>query len=229
MSGINISSLFGGLNTGNSLFGSINLSDYHSIRSGAYKKLISKYYEQDNSVSSKRDKTHKTQLSAPTQDTSGLTKMKKETEGLKSAATSLSKDDLWKTTNGEYDMDKIASAVKDFADSYNSVVDQSAKVSARDVTQQTGFMTSLTNTMSKALSKVGVTIGSDGKMSVDEDALKKASASNVKSLFSGTHSYAAQVAQNASAISSAATRNSSLYDGNGAYTSTISNMYNYFV
>lgn len=226
----NISSLFGGLSSGNSMFSSFNFSDYYSIRSGAYKKLISKYYSgQNDTTSSKTDKTQqKQQAAALTKDTTGLTKMKKESDDLKASVANLSKDELWKQTNGEYDIDKIVSAVKSFASDYNDVLDQSSKVSTREVSQQTGFMTSLTNTMTKSLAKVGVTIGSDGKMSVNEDTLKKADMSNVKSLFSGNYSYASQVADKASAITSAANRSSSLYSSNGTYSSAISNMYNFW-
>ncbi len=233
MAGFNISSFFGGSNSGVDLFSSVNFSDYASIRSGAYKKLMTKYYgTTQNTASQQSDKTpikDKTQISAVSTDPTGLTKMKKEAAELKTSAENLSKSDLWKKKDGGYDMDKIADAVKGFADDYNAVIEQSGKVGSKAVTQQVGYMESLSGTMSKALSKVGVTFGSDGKMNVDTDALKKADASNVKSLFSGDYSYASQVATKASGINSAALRNTSMYSSEGTYNSFSQSMFNYWV
>lgn len=228
MSNYNISSLFGGFGSSSSSFSSINFSDYHSIKSGAYKKLLKKYYTEQNGQSASKPNKTTDKNNVYTKDTSGLNKIRTEATELKKSAEGLSKNDLWKQKNGDYDKDSIASAVKSFVNDYNDVVDQSAKVSSKDVAQQTGYMTSLSNTMSKALSKVGVTVGTDGKMALDEDTLKNADMKDVKSLFSGTYSYASQVANKASAITSAAVRNTSLYSSNGTYTNNYPGMYNYW-
>lgn len=226
----NISSLLGGSSSGSSSpFGSINFSEYSSIRSGAYKKLAKKYYsQQSGQASGTKDKTTNKKENIYTKGNSELTKMKNTADELKKSAKNLSSEDLWKKKNGDYDVDKIVSALKTFADDYNDVVNQSSKVSTRDVTQQTGFMTNLTNTMSKSLSKVGVEIGVDGKMTVNEETLKKADMNDVKSLFSGKYSYATQVESKASAITSAAVRNTSLYSDNGSYKSMSSAMYDFW-
>lgn len=229
MTNYNISSLLGGFSSGSSSpFGSINFSEYNSIKNGSYKKLAKNYYSKQSGQSSKTNKTTNKKENIYTKGNSELTKMKTEAEELKTSVKNLGKEDLWKKKNGEYDVNKIMSAVKDFADDYNDVVSQNSKVSTRDVSQQTGFMTSLTNTMSKALSKVGVTVDADGKMSVNEDTFKKADMSDVKALFQGKYSYATQVESKASAISSAATRNTSLYSGNGAYSSFAASMMDFY-
>lgn len=233
MAGFNISSFFGGSSSGGGLFDSFNFSDYASIRSGAYKKLMTKYYgvTGNKTASKQSDKTpvkDRTQKSVISTDTTGLTKMKKEAGELKTSAENLSKGDLWKKKDGSYDMDKIADAVKAFANDYNDVIEQSGKVGTKAVTQQVGYMESLSNTMSKALSKVGVSFGSDGKMTVDTDALKKADVDDVKSLFSGNYSYASQVALKASGINSAALRNTSMYSSEGTYSSFSQSMFNYW-
>ncbi len=227
MAYFNFSSFFN--NTQSSTFGSINFSDYALIKSGSYKKLMKAYFSQQKETStSKADTTDKKKTTDVT-DTTGLTKMKSEADELKTAAEACTQSDLWKQTNGEYDKDKIASAVKKFVSEYNDVIDQNAKVSSRDVSQQTGFMTSMSKTMSGALSKIGITVETDGKMSVDDDAFSKADMKDVKSLFSGSHSYVSQIAQNASAISSAALRSSSMYSSNGTLSSTLSSLFNQWV
>ena len=86
-------------------------------------------------------------------------------------------------------------------------------------------MKNMTETMKKSLSSVGVSVGTDGKLTVDEEAFKKADMKNVKALFSGDYSYASQIAQKASGITSAAVRNSSLYSGTGSYANAIPGMY----
>jgi len=227
----NISSLFSNLGS-NSTFGSFNFSDYASIKNGSYGKLVKSYYaEQKKSTAS--DKSDKTTTSKKNKeeavDKTGLTQMKKEADGLKSAAEALNKEDLWKQTNGEYDMDKIVSAVKTFVSEYNDTVTQASKVNSKDIAQDVRYMSSMTSTMSKALSKIGVTVGTDGKLSVNEDELKKANVSSIKSLFSGTVSYGSQIADKASGISRDTVMNSSIYGSNGALSSSLSNMFNKWI
>ena len=107
-----VTSLFGGLNSNNSnnLFGGINLSDYSLIKRGGYKKLMKSYYDEQSGKT-----THKNNVTTNKKeqaiDKTGLTQMKKESDGLKSAVEAFNKDDLWKQTNGEYDMEKITGAV----------------------------------------------------------------------------------------------------------------------
>ncbi|MCR5389004.1 MAG: flagellar filament capping protein FliD [Lachnospiraceae bacterium] len=228
MAYLDISKFFG--NSNNSGLGSINLSDYSMIKNGSYKKLLNSYYSKDSDTTKKADTSNNsTKKKADTTDTTGLTRMKTIADSLKASTEKLTANDLWETKDGEYDTDKIASAVKTFATGYNDVLTQSSKVDSADVIQQIGYMTSLSKTMSGALSKVGVTVDTDGKMSVDEDALKSADMKNVKELFNGSKSYASQVAQNAGAVSSAALRNQSLYSNNGTLASSLSSMYDSWV
>ena len=172
MAYINISSFFGNVQTNG--MNSFNFSDYASIKNGSYKKLVKSYLVQQKGDSADKGSTSVKKPTKDTTDQTGLARMKTQADSLKKSAKELSDDALWKQTNGKYDMDKIAKAVKGFANDYNDTIDQAAKVTSRDVSQQTGFMTSMTKTMSTALSKVGITIGADGKMSVNEDELKKA-------------------------------------------------------
>lgn len=227
MAFFNISSFFG--NSSTNSFSSFNFADYASIRNGSYGRLLKAYYSQAKQTTTTKSDTDKKADKTTDTDNTGLSKMKKEADGLKEAADKLANEDMWKKTGGEYDMDKIASAVKSFANEYNDVIDQSSKVGTKDVTMQTGFMTSMTKTMSNALSKVGVTVGADGRLSVNEDTLKKADAKDVKSLFSGDYSYAGQIAEKAGAISSAAVRNSSLYTSNGLLSSVLRSSYNNWI
>lgn len=126
-------------------------------------------------------------------------------------------------------MDKIVSTVKSFANEYNDTVTQASKVNSKDIAQDVRYMSSMTSTMSKALSKIGVTVGTDGKLSVNEDELKKANVSSIKSLFSGSASYGSQIADKASEISRDTVMNSSIYGSNGTLSSSLSSMFNKWI
>ena len=229
----NISSMFGGFGSNNSL-GSFNFSDYASIKNGSYGKLMKSYYaEQKKSTrAEKTDKDTSSKINRKKEaaiDKTGLTQMKKEADGLKTAAEALNEDALWKQTDGKYDMDKIVSAVKTFANEYNDTLNQAAKVNSKDIAQDVRYMNSMTNTMSKALSKIGVTVGTDGKLSVNEDELKKANVTSIKSLFAGSVSYGSQISDRASEIARDTVMNSSVYGSNGALSSSLSNMFNKWI
>lgn len=229
----NISSMFGGFGSNNSL-GSFNFSDYASIKNGSYGKLMKSYYaEQKKSArAEKTDKDTSSKINRKKEaaiDKTGLTQMKKEADGLKTAAEALNEDALWKQTDGKYDMDKIVSAVKTFANEYNDTLNQAAKVNSKDIAQDVRYMNSMTNTMSKALSKIGVTVGTDGKLSVNEDELKKANVTSIKSLFAGSVSYGSQISDRASEIARDTVMNSSVYGSNGALSSSLSNMFNKWI
>lgn len=223
---LNIGTLFSSLGNNNNTF---NFSDYASIKNGSYGKLMKSYYAEQKKDVAPEKTPNKTTVnknkSEQLVDKTGLTQMKKEADGLKSAVDALAKDDLWKSA----DRDKIAGAVKDFVNEYNDVIAQSKKVNSGNVTQSTKYMSSMTDTMSKALSKAGISVGSDGKLSLDEDALSKASVDNVKSLFNGKVSYGSQIADKASEISRDTLMNSSVYSSNGTLSSALSGMFNNWV
>ena len=221
----NISSLFSNLGSGNA-FGSFNFSDYASIKNGSYGKLVKSYYaEQKKTPGSDKATTTKPTKKEETVDKTGLSQMKKEAEGLKSAAEALNKEDLWKQTDGKYDMDKIVSAVKTFASEYNDTITQASKVNSKDVAQDVRYMSSMTSTMSKALSNIGISVDLTGKMSVNEETLKNAKMNDVKSLFSGAASYGKQIEKDAIGISSAVVMGSSIYNSSGIATSALSGMF----
>lgn len=216
-------------NASDNLFGSFNFSDYASIKNGSYGKLMKSYYAEQkkgtvdhSSVSGRTDKKEPV-------DTTGLSAMKQKADGLKNAAEALNNEELWKQTDGSYDMDKIASAVKDFVRAYNGVIDQSAKVNSQEITRDAKYMTGMTGTMAKSLAKAGITTGFDGKLSVNEETMKQANVSSLKSLFSGAVSYGSQIAGRAGEISRDAVMNSSLYGSNGALRNVLSGNYNQWI
>lgn len=232
-----ITSMLGNSNSNSSSGGSfgINLADYAALKNGSYGKLVKSYYsgsarsiDEQKASTSKSSSTTKKNTEAEV-DNTGLTQIKKEADQLKTSAEALGKDDLWKKTDGKIDTDKMVSAVKSFADNYNKVIDQASKVSSKEVSQDVKFMTSMTDTFSKVLAKTGINVGTDGKLSVDEEALKKADTATVKSLFNGNGTYGSQIADKANSIYRDADMSSTIYGSNATTTSALSSVYNQFI
>ena len=235
----NISTLFNSLggSSSNSVSMGVDLANYAAIKNGSFGKLAKAYYgggvksadeTKSSSVSSSKT-TEKSSSAKKDVDTTGLTQMKKDAESLKTSAEALSKDDLWKKTDGKEDMTKIAGAVKDFANSYNKVIDQAGKVNSKEVAQDMKFMTGMTGTFTKILDKIGVSVGEDGKLSIDEDKLKKADVATVKSIFNGNGTYGSQIAEKANGISKDTEISTSIYGNDATTSSALSSLYNQFV
>ena len=225
----NISSLIGSLNNNNNNF--INLTDYSMIKSGSYQKLMKAYYAEEaktttakaKDVAKKEDKTSKVKTAA---DNPELTKVKAEADSLKTAASAVSSADLWKPADGKIDTEKVTSAVKDFIKNYNSVVDQSAKVNSKEVANNTKWMTGLASTLSKTLNKVGITVGTDNKLTLNEETFKNANMKTVESLFNGSYSFAGQVESKAGGISNASLMSSATYGSDASVTSSLASLFN---
>ena len=124
-------------------------------------------------------------------------------------------------TKTDYDYDAIYKAVKGFADDYNSLIDSAGDSDSKSILRRTLSITNGTKKNSGLLSQVGVTIGEDNKLTVDEKKLKAANINDMKALFSGVGSYAYNVSSAASMINSAATNEMqklNSYTSTGAYS-----------
>jgi len=216
----NVSTLIGSLNNNSNSNMGINLADYASIKNGSYGKLMKAYYSEQNTGKSESTSAKKNS-SISDLDTTGLNKMQTESSSLKNAVNNLQSDELW----SKGDSDKITKAVKTYVEEYNDVIKQADKVSLTDVTTNVNAMKSMTSTMSKALGKIGVTVATDGTLSVDEDTLSKADTKNIKSLFYGSYSYGGQIKDDASNIVSAASMGGSLYTSNATLTNSLGSIF----
>lgn len=218
-----VGSLFSSVSsTSGSTAGTTNiLSDYYSIKNGSYKKLLNAYY----SIDGNKKSTVSESTSTAGDSTKILSSIKSSTDSLKESADALiktgSKSLFAVKSDGTYDTDAIYGAVKDFVDDYNSVVEATENSNTKNIAgTATGMMTS-TNVYAKALSKIGITVDSEGKLSVDEKEFKASDMSRVKTLFNGNASFGYQVSAKASMINYYASKEaakSNTYTGSGAYT-----------
>lgn len=241
-----ISSLFGGRS---SFYGS--LGNYGSIRSGAYKKLMSSYYSKantskTNSTATGKYNPYQSMWDAYTASSNrAATTVKKEADELSEsvkALTNQGSQSLFvqkettavdpetgvKTTTRGYDTEAIAKAVNSFVSEYNDAVKAGAASSNENVVRNTAYMTKQTGIYARSLSDVGITVGKDNTLSVNEDKLKSAGIDTLKRVFNGTNSFAAQTANRSNSISQAAARatsTASTYGRNGSYNNYLYNNY----
>lgn len=213
----NYSSLFGSVSGKNSsIEAGFNFLDLATIRNGSYKKLIKAQYAK-NKETGNRDRQASLDSNRFTVSKTADKKLQDGVSSLKESVKKLDSQDLWKKQDGEYNVENITGAIKDFAKEYNNVIDQVDQNSSSEVSNSGRWMKSLTNTMKGSLDKVGVRVEENGKLTVDEEALKKSDMKSVKAMFNGTYSYANQTARKAGSVVSASIRGGSVYSGNGRY------------
>ena len=231
-----VSTLFSSLgsskSTGSGLFG-INLSEYASIRSGSYGKLMRSYFSMDSTkgTSKSDDSTKNTieDLATTTSTSKDSTKTlaaiesdaKELTDSAKALYTRSNNKVFTKDSGGSYDTDKIYKAVKRFADDYNSMLDTAGKSSTNRISRSVSSMKNETSYKEKPLKEIGITVDEKtGRLSVDETTFKSADTEKIKNLFNGTGSYAYSVATKAAMTESYAkseAAKSNTYTKNGTY------------
>ena len=231
-----VSTLFSSLgsskSTGSGLFG-INLSEYASIRSGSYGKLMRSYFSMDSTkgTSKSDDSTKNTieDLATTTSTSKDSTKTlaaiesdaKELTDSAKALYTRSNNKVFTKDSGGSYDTDKIYKAVKRFADDYNSMLDTAGKSSTNRISRSVSSMKNETSYNEKPLKEIGITVDEKtGRLSVDETTFKSADTEKIKHLFNGTGSYAYSVATKAAMTESYAkseAAKSNTYTKNGTY------------
>lgn len=218
----NLSTLFNSLGN-KSMFSGIDLNQYSLVKSGAYGKALKAYYakEQKNAkdtsatTSNKKDNTVSTNYN----------NLKKNSDSLSETINVLSDSELWKNAASDEGREKLVNAVNSFADNYNRVLESAEKVNSSDIKTQKNNMTGLTSTMSKYLSKVGLTAGTDGNLSLDKDKLSQASVGDVKALFYGKSSYGTMVKGYADSVSKSAVNSATTYNGNGNSLNSLTGLF----
>lgn len=216
--------LFSGLNgTNNSsnLFTSINLSDYNSIKTGAYGKLLKAYYKKEDvdtkDTTSKTDSVSKTESSSAKE----LKEVQTEANELRDSATALMQKG-GKSVFKDEDMKKVYSAVSEFVDDFNSVVEKAEDSGSKSLIRDAEGLMQLAGDYEEELNKMGITIDTkENKLSIDKDTFMKADVDKVKEIFNGQNSFAYLSSLRAVSMGNTAyseSNQSSLYNGNGNYS-----------
>lgn len=206
-------SIFNNNSSSNNIFSSFNFTDYNSIRSGSYRKLLNSYYGQNNTKSSQA-----VSKIVNNTDSMKLTATKNAADKLSDAAKALYTNGSDSAFKDEKNENAVVDAVNNFVKEYNNTIDSVDSADSSKVLKAGVNLAKQTDAYSKSLAKVGITINYDNTLSVDKDILANASSSDLKSLFSGIGSFAYQTATKADQIGLAAKQQSSgtsLYGSSG--------------
>lgn len=184
-------------------------TEYNSIRSGSYGKLLSAYYKKMNSGDSATEAVQK--------ENANRKLVGSNASSLKSAAQTLSKMDF-----SEASEEDSLNAIKEFISSYNSVIDTADDVNSKGILRNAVWMTNITKKSSGLLNELGITVGKDNKLSLDETKWNEASNTTKSSLFNGKQGFAEKMIYKANQMTNSsaekASYTASAYKNNGDYT-----------
>lgn len=219
-----VSSLFSSLNTGSQTTAGLDLSMYASIRSGTYKKLLSAYYAK-NGTSAGADSTDSASgTNSLNQQKVNATSVRDSAASVNDAVEALNDSDLWKKDKDGYDTDAIYKSVSAFVKEYNSLVDGTGKSDDNSILRSATNVVNYTKVNKDLLAQIGISVGKDNKLTLDETEFKSSDMVVAKSLFYGAGSYGKGVAGNASMIYGSAVSQLSklsttnMYGSDGAYS-----------
>ncbi|MCR5595744.1 MAG: hypothetical protein K6G12_07845 [Lachnospiraceae bacterium] len=224
------SSLFSSLNSSNSSSSAISdmswLTDYSSIKSGTYGKLMKAYYasasDDEDSTSSVLSKLTKTEDLSVSDETKAYTKTATSADAL---MTSIS--DIGSLEDDATD-DEVYNAVSDYVKNYNSLLTTAADTSDTSISNRLTSIRTATASNETALNKLGISIGSDGALSINKDTFAAADKSSVQTLFSSKGSYGSSVNVSAAMIKSTANYDAaktSTYTATGSYSSVVGSLW----
>lgn len=232
----------------NNIFNAIDLSEYHSIKSGAYGKALKTYYAQgveESKETSKTDKDEDKKTKTGNTAVDKLTEVEGNVSTLTESADKLIKrgsDSLFQmkeltvknedgTTSKEegYDVDAIYSAVNDLVKKYNSLLESVEDSDNGKVVTAFEDMTDMVAGYKDKLSEVGITIGEDNKLTVSEKDFKEADVADMKTLFNGKSSFAYVMSTKADYVGAVAGSEANVmknYNSTGSYDNMASSMGN---
>ena len=109
---------------------------------------------------------------------------------------------------------------KTFAEDYNATLDSVGKIESPALQQKAGWLIQNTKSYAKDLEKVGITADENGRLTVNEETLRKADIETLSGLFEGATSYGGKTAVKANHVQAyaqfQATNAASAYNNNGA-------------
>lgn len=195
------SSLFSSRNKTNSSYNNF-LADYASIKNGSYGKLMKAYYAKTSSSDKTTSGNAASSLagtSTSSDSSETLAKIQSSTDSLKESADALLETGS-KSVFKKDDIDAAYKAVSSFVKNYNSVIETAGNANTPSILQKTLTMVNATKANEKLLGNIGITVGTDNKLSLDEETFKAANKTTMKTLFNQTGSYAYNVSASASFI-----------------------------
>ena len=184
-------------------------TEFNSIRSGSYGKLLSAYYKKMNSGDSATKAIQK--------ENENRKLVGGNASSLKSAAKTLSKMNF-----AEASEEDSLKAIKSFVSSYNSVIDPADDVNSKSILRNAVWMTNITQKSSGLLNELGISVGKDNKLTLDETKWANANNSTKTALFNGRQGFAEKMIYKANQMTNSSAEKASFtaaaYKDNGDYT-----------
>ena len=184
-------------------------TEFNSIRSGSYGKLLSAYYKKMNSGDSATQAIQK--------ENENRKLVGGNASSLKSAAKTLSKMNF-----AEASEEDSLKAIKSFVSSYNSVIDTADDVNSKSILRNAVWMTNITQKSSGLLNELGISVGKDNKLTLDETKWANANNSTKTALFNGRQGFAEKMIYKANQMTNSSAEKASFtasaYKDNGDYT-----------
>lgn len=219
---------------GGSFLSASNFGDLAMMRSGVYTKLMRKYVSQitedadisetdkkvktdtfKNSVSEKLEQLRNPKpVTAESESNKVLSNIKSASKNMETAAKALMETDFETSTR-----DELYDAANQFVSSYNSVVQNAAKTDNVSVTKSVQWMKDDTKAHEKMLARIGVSVGKDGTLSLDEEKFKAADLSDIEFQLGKNSSIVPKTANRATGLYNLAANQISFNSGNSFYSS----------
>lgn len=175
-------------------------------------------------VTSSKAKYAGTAGSISSSDKTDSTSSKGTSKTAKDAASAKLASALYKSvekldamTISDDNKDNIFDALSGLVKDYNALIKKSSESENSNVIKQTDYLKDLVADSKSAFAKIGITVGSDKTLSIDEEKFKESDMSNVKNLFTGAYSFAEKMTDRINQIYRYATQGESL--SNQTYTS----------
>ncbi len=203
-----------------------NFGDLSLMRNGVYTKMLKAYYAKQTSSTDKTSSSGKnsssedylntindklSKLKTTTSD-EALSSIKSGADQMKKAAGAVAGIDYDKTSG-----DAVYSKVKDLVNTYNSLVTQTGKSDLVSISQSRTWMVNDTKAREAQWNKIGITIGDDQTLTIDEKKFKEASTSDIKNFLSGASGYASRLSTKANGFYQLASNQLTLNSGSSLY------------
>ncbi len=213
------------------------IGDYNSIKSGSYGKLLKSYYGElsaqtgasskssGSNITEKLIEERKNPTVSKEVSTANATLSSAVTNMTSSLGTLQDASTYQDTNGGSTGSSKAAAALKSYVSAYNDAVESSKKSTMSNVSKNIAGAMKASAANADKLKEIGITIGRDGTMTLDEKKLSSVDPDKIKAVFDGNDalSYGSSVATSmnraAFYVSDAA---STQTDGSATKSSTLS-------
>ena len=147
-------------------------------------------------------------------------KVDQAANSLLDALNSLSKEDLYKAEEGkEYDNSNLLKSVSNYVTAYNNTISNLTSCGGSlNNSFKTEFLEAFKEN-SEAFANIGITMSTDGKLSIDQDKLKAAKAEDIQKLLGASSKYVKNISSSVNSIDTiinkALAMRSTNYNANG--------------